>query len=262
MKVGGLSYMNTDTVSLILYFDSSYCSYCNLLGDGLCCGEWGEGAYNVTSDDNIIVEGGEFGHNETTLFSVPFVLAPSETPTLSHVPSSSLSPSLSPSLSFSPSEICYWIEIIIQADTYPGETTWIISQQATDDGREEVNVIYDNSGAIDFQVDGRKYSAIHIGNSATNINVTGVLCDCGLGTTQCECQDQFCLIKRGDNFFYEKVFHCEISGGSAAVIYDNGGETPSYSLDPQFAGIPAAFVARPMASTFLSMVLVKKSQWL
>lgn len=39
-------------------------------GNGLCC-DWGEGHYNVTSNDVLIVEGGQFGLNETTRFFLP-----------------------------------------------------------------------------------------------------------------------------------------------------------------------------------------------
>ena len=39
--------------------------------DGLCC-LYGNGSYNLTSDEDMIREGGAFQFNETTLFSVPF----------------------------------------------------------------------------------------------------------------------------------------------------------------------------------------------
>ena len=39
--------------------------------DGLCC-LYGSGSYNLTSDGDIVGEGGAFQFNETTLFSVPF----------------------------------------------------------------------------------------------------------------------------------------------------------------------------------------------
>ena len=40
-------------------------------GDGICC-EWGEGQYNITTNGQLVVEGGEFGKSEGTLFSLPF----------------------------------------------------------------------------------------------------------------------------------------------------------------------------------------------
>ena len=42
-------------------------------GDGICCGQYGDGRYNVTSNGSLIVEGGEFGLGEVTTFSIPFV---------------------------------------------------------------------------------------------------------------------------------------------------------------------------------------------
>ena len=43
----------------------------DLGGDGICC-VYGEGGYSIASGGNIIVQGGDFGRNETTLFDVPF----------------------------------------------------------------------------------------------------------------------------------------------------------------------------------------------
>lgn len=40
-------------------------------GDGICC-EYGNGNYNVTSNGNLIVQGGEFGVEKTS-FSLPFI---------------------------------------------------------------------------------------------------------------------------------------------------------------------------------------------
>ena len=40
--------------------------------DGICCGISGEGYYTIASYGEIIKEGGEFGSNETTVFSIPF----------------------------------------------------------------------------------------------------------------------------------------------------------------------------------------------
>ena len=41
-------------------------------GDGICC-EYGPGHYNITSEGKLIVQGGEFGTEETTSFSLPFI---------------------------------------------------------------------------------------------------------------------------------------------------------------------------------------------
>ena len=42
--------------------------------DGICCWD-GNGRYNLTSDGNLIVEGGDFGYADETEFSLPFVPA-------------------------------------------------------------------------------------------------------------------------------------------------------------------------------------------
>ena len=42
----------------------------------------------------------------------------------------------SPSLSSAPTDTCYWIEIYILHDLYPGETTWDLMKIGTSDGNE------------------------------------------------------------------------------------------------------------------------------
>eukprot|EP00579_Thalassiosira_antarctica_P005588 CAMPEP_0201901960 /NCGR_PEP_ID=MMETSP0902-20130614/54708_1 /ASSEMBLY_ACC=CAM_ASM_000551 /TAXON_ID=420261 /ORGANISM="Thalassiosira antarctica, Strain CCMP982" /LENGTH=885 /DNA_ID=CAMNT_0048435945 /DNA_START=53 /DNA_END=2708 /DNA_ORIENTATION=- len=69
-------------------------------GDGICCGG-GEGHYNVTMDGRVILEGGEFGFNQTVSFSIPI---PTLQPSQSSAPSQSLRPSFEPSTSFVPSQ--------------------------------------------------------------------------------------------------------------------------------------------------------------
>ena len=42
--------------------------------DGICCGAYGDGNYNVTAANGaLIVEGGDFEESESTSFSIPFV---------------------------------------------------------------------------------------------------------------------------------------------------------------------------------------------
>ena len=186
-----------------------------------------------------------FGDNATIIFLIPYVPAPSLQPPILAVPSSSPPPSFSPSLSLSPTETCYLVEVNILADNHPSETSWSISKMTTANGTLEVKSIYGSNTIIDFQVDGRTYSADHIDNSASDTVVNGVLCDCGLGTGQCECQGEVCLIERGDNMFHEKVANCEVGGGLAAVIYDNGGETSlGWTLHPKSADTPAVFISQ------------------
>ncbi|MEP6647797.1 MAG: M60 family metallopeptidase [Saprospiraceae bacterium] len=51
---------------ILLHF-TIYDSY----GDGICCGGFGDGAYYVYLDDNLVATGGHFGFSETTTFNYP-----------------------------------------------------------------------------------------------------------------------------------------------------------------------------------------------
>ena len=55
-------------------------------GDGICCHR-GKGYYNVTSYGEVIVQGGEFAFNDTTLFLIPHAFSPmpSALPSFSNV---------------------------------------------------------------------------------------------------------------------------------------------------------------------------------
>ncbi|MDZ4679930.1 MAG: M60 family metallopeptidase [Saprospiraceae bacterium] len=61
---------NNDTIcyptSNLLYF-TIYDSY----GDGICCGAFGDGSYNVYLDGNLVASGGQFTFSETTTFNYP-----------------------------------------------------------------------------------------------------------------------------------------------------------------------------------------------
>jgi len=196
-----------------------------------------EGNYSVTSGDRVIATGNEFGDSHVTSFPMPYDLAPSTMSSTSHVPPATLSPTVSPTVT------CYLTEVSIWPDKYPDETEWSISKVSTINGRNELNVASDNRPITDFVVDGRSYTAVHMRNSAIDTSAAGMLCDCGLGRIQCKCQGQICLIKRGDNFFSDKVQNCEVGGGVAAVIYNNGVETSAaYTLSPYTAVIPAIFI--------------------
>mmetsp|Transcript_12790 Transcript_12790/g.27763 ORF Transcript_12790/g.27763 Transcript_12790/m.27763 type:complete len:144 (+) Transcript_12790:1-432(+) len=70
--------------------------------DSLEDGIYAPGHYNVTSYGELIAQGEDFEHSETTIFSLPLTPAPSATPSFSQTPSSSVHPSLSPSLSMEP----------------------------------------------------------------------------------------------------------------------------------------------------------------
>mmetsp|Transcript_15802 Transcript_15802/g.28406 ORF Transcript_15802/g.28406 Transcript_15802/m.28406 type:complete len:298 (-) Transcript_15802:168-1061(-) len=198
-----------------------------------------------------IAEGGTFGLSETTIFPIPFAVAPSSFPSSSHVPSSppTVNPSLSPSLSLSPTETCYWLEVSIMTDAYPFETNWNVSQIFAVDGIQEMTppilVYCGGIVTIDFEVNGISFSGTHIDNSAIDSHVSGVICACGLGITQCNCRGKVCLIECGGSMFDEKVSNCELGGGLAAVIYNNGGETHlHYTLGSKPASIPAIFISQ------------------
>lgn len=50
--------------------DYVFTIYDTVYGDGMCC-SWGEGKYTVTSNDDVLAEGGEFGEKEETPFTLP-----------------------------------------------------------------------------------------------------------------------------------------------------------------------------------------------
>lgn len=61
---------NNDTICYptgnLLYF-----TIYDLYGDGICCGGFGDGSYNVYVDGNLVASGGKFGFSETTTFNYP-----------------------------------------------------------------------------------------------------------------------------------------------------------------------------------------------
>lgn len=234
------------------------------LGDGLCCGIASDGNYTLRIGTMVVAQGAGFSFNETSPFTLPFAQSPSETPSLSnipsaaqsmlpsdvpsltHAPSSSLSPSSSPTNSLNPTEFCYWLNVSTVADLYAMETSWTLYQLSTIDSDEsEKVVIFDNSPSIEFKVNGVDYNASRIENSSIDANVIGRLCDCGLGITVCECQFQICFIERGNNTFHEKVANCELGGGLGAIIFDNGGDMfTAWTLAPESASIPPLVISQ------------------
>jgi len=164
--------LNTDEYELVEGFDASDVyntpnkSYClpegsykftiyDSFGDGLA--NIG-GSYSLTSYGESIVQGGEFGTNETTTFDLPFdpssvnvttttiapvsfptypptlsfapslTKYPSASPSKSQPPSTSLTPSQFPSKSLLPTETCYWVKLMVTFDEYESETTWELLQ--------------------------------------------------------------------------------------------------------------------------------------
>ena len=79
------------------------------------------GHYNVTSNGSLIAQGGKFGLEEVTTFSIPFVPGSSMT---NIIPT----PSPSPTVSSQPTITCYWVDIMVVFDEWIWDTSWEIEQ--------------------------------------------------------------------------------------------------------------------------------------
>ena len=78
-------------------------------GDGLCCGPGEDGYYNVTLYSHVIAQGGEFGSNETRLFTIPLRTSfPSQSPSASTFPTASPTKSPTPS----PSDVSHTVMML------------------------------------------------------------------------------------------------------------------------------------------------------
>ena len=92
-------------------------------------------------------------------------------------------------------------------------------------------------------VDSNGFAGIGMEGSPTG-SATGVLVDCGIGTSSCPGGGgQVCLVERGDITFAEKVQACEAGGGVAAVIYNNAPGGLSGTLGTTVTGIPSLGVS-------------------
>ena len=167
------------------------------------------------------------------------------------------SKSASPSLSHVPTalstERCDWIEISLLPDSFPHETSWELHRVVGDsdaDGTQIGSLI--RSYPVELRIDGSFYNAVIVRGSATKTSATGMLCDCGLGMSQCECQGKVCLIERGDIDFIDKVSNCEAGEGIAAIIYNNVPEDMTPSLGDTLAGIPVVFISQVDGQYLLS----------
>ena len=152
----------------------------DFFGNGICCGD-GDGHYKVTTSNGaLIAEGGEFGREESTRFSLPFVSAPSDSP----------SPSQPPSVSFSPSEKCFWIEIGVIYDNYADESYWEL-QRVDINGYTLLVESYsatcgDTSITIPMCLQEGEYE-FTIRDSAND----GICCSCGYGHYKVTVEDNF-----------------------------------------------------------------------
>ena len=102
----------------------------------------------MTIDGTLIMEGGDLiTHNASVPFSIPFTEMPSSSPSISFLPSQqpssssmpsqsssptlSFSPTSSPSTSISPTESCVDVTIQVSTDSFPEETSWVLTKNIT-----------------------------------------------------------------------------------------------------------------------------------
>lgn len=86
--------------------------------------------------------------------------------------------------------------------------------------------------------------------------------DCGLGDNLCPtAQDKICLMSRGDINFSVKVNNCELSGGIAAIIYNNASGMVNGTLGNNFTGdIPVLAVSQSSGSIILNQINLAAEQ--
>jgi subtilisin family serine protease len=90
--------------------------------------------------------------------------------------------------------------------------------------------------------------------------VSGLLQDCGLGTTAADCGNatgKVCLIERGAVTFAEKAVACETAGGVAAVVYQRAGVD-----GPVLGTLGETHVQIPVVGTDRATGLALKSTYL
>jgi len=117
-KVGDLFYNETMCLQEGMY------AYTMFDADGICC-SYGNGSYNITdADGTLIVEGGEFKQVEMTKFSLPYV---TDSP-----------PPVEEVIPLDEEDECYKIEITIEYDGYPAETSWELHRLVYNGGEDEL----------------------------------------------------------------------------------------------------------------------------
>jgi len=118
-KVGDLFYNETMCLQEGMY------AYTMFDADGICC-SYGNGSYNMTdTDGTLIVEGGEFKQVEMTKFSLPYTTNPPPPTEEEVVPPDN-------------QDECYQIEIAIEYDGYPAETSWELHRLVYNGGGDEL----------------------------------------------------------------------------------------------------------------------------
>lgn len=125
-------------------------------GDGICCGPGRQGFYNLTSEGQVIAQGGTFGSDEATLFKIP--LSTSQSPTSTTLAPTSSAVSASPTMSVpspppmkKPVDSCYYVVVKTLFDMHPQDISWEVSSHL---GGAVVasSPPYDNSVTQDMQV--------------------------------------------------------------------------------------------------------------
>jgi hypothetical protein len=194
--------------------------------DGLCC-LYGSGNYTVTSNDELIAEGGEFGSSETTIFDVPFMptSVPSATSSISSSPSMSLSPSHSPSSSHIPTETCYWIEVAIAFDEFPSDTKWKVEQL---DGEFAIDAAYLHRPKYSYD---KERHCLPVGRYQFIIwdeGDDGLCCLYGSGNYTVTSNDE--LIAEGGEFRFDETTIFDVPYMPTSV--PSKSSSPSMSLSP------------------------------
>jgi len=134
--------------------------------DGICC-SYGDGSYNITdTDGTLIVVGGEFKQVEMTKFSLPYV-TDSPPPVEEVIPPNN-------------EDECYQIEIAIEYDGYPAETSWELHRLVYNGGEDElVDSHAGSSGETSFN---QTICLLEGEYNFTIIDADGICCSYGQGS--------------------------------------------------------------------------------
>ena len=125
-------------------------------GDGNCCVGLGDGSYSIVYQDGaadvIIADKGpdpSFVYYDSTEFTIPFVIPPTRSPTISPAPTESLPPTAT----------CIQMEVVINFDAYPSDTLWEVTVGNTNS--------WDNPNAV-VAADSPIYSSLDTYSTVTH----------------------------------------------------------------------------------------------
>jgi len=135
--------------------------------DGICC-SYGNGSYNITdADGTLIVEGGEFKQVEMTKFSLGYV-------------TDSPPPAEEEVVPPDDQDECYQVEIAIEYDGYPAETSWELHRIVYDG--EEDELVDSHSGSSGDTSFNETLCLPEGEYNFTIINADGICCSYGQGS--------------------------------------------------------------------------------